>query len=161
IVFAKRFDLERLETVGEEVSVIGGVRRGLFVGGGGTGSAYFDVSNSGSMAYIQGPSTISLRYDLGLLDPATGVTPLQLMPNAYEVPRVSPDGKSIAVGIVEGNGANVLIYDRTTGAPRQLTSAGRNRYPVWSPDGIWVAFQSDREGDLGIWRQRADGSGTA
>src|SRR5262249_34132200 len=60
-----------------------------------------------------------------------------------------------------GNGANVLIYDRTTGAPRQLTSAGRNRYPVWSPDGIWVAFQSDREGDLGIWRQRADGSGAA
>src|SRR6185436_6505171 len=44
---------------------------------------------------------------------------------------------------------------------QQLTFEGKSRAPVWSPDGQWIAFQSDREGDLAIFRQRADGSGTA
>jgi Tol biopolymer transport system component len=48
-------------------------------------------------------------------------------------------------------------------APRRLTlpGAGANRDPIWSSDNAKVAFQSDREGDLGIWWQRADGNGTA
>jgi Tol biopolymer transport system component len=44
---------------------------------------------------------------------------------------------------------------------RQLTFGGRNRFPIWSADGQHVAFQSDREGDLGIFWQRADGTGAA
>jgi Tol biopolymer transport system component len=46
-------------------------------------------------------------------------------------------------------------------APRRLTFGGQNRAPVWSPDDQWIAFQSDRDGDLAIYRQRADGSATA
>ena len=44
---------------------------------------------------------------------------------------------------------------------RRLTFGGKNRAPIWSPDGQWIAFQSDREGDPAIFRQHADGSGTA
>ena len=44
---------------------------------------------------------------------------------------------------------------------RRLTFGGKNRFPIWSADGQRVAFQSDREGDLGIFWQRADGSGAA
>jgi hypothetical protein len=44
---------------------------------------------------------------------------------------------------------------------RRLTQGGANRYPVWTPDGKRIAFQSDREGDRGIWWQAADGSGPA
>ena len=43
---------------------------------------------------------------------------------------------------------------------QRLTFGGKNRHPIWSRDGRWVAFQSDREGDLAIFRQLADGSGT-
>jgi Tol biopolymer transport system component len=46
-------------------------------------------------------------------------------------------------------------------APRRLTFGGRNRVPVWSPDGERIAFQSDREGDAGIFWQRADGMDSA
>jgi Tol biopolymer transport system component len=42
---------------------------------------------------------------------------------------------------------------------RRLTFGGRNRFPIWSSDGQHVAFQSDREGDLGIFWQRTDGTG--
>jgi Tol biopolymer transport system component len=44
---------------------------------------------------------------------------------------------------------------------RRLTFQGKNRVPIWSADGQRVAFQSDREGDLGIFWQRADGTGAA
>jgi len=38
---------------------------------------------------------------------------------------------------------------------------GRNRYPIWSPDGTRVAFQSDRGGEQAIYVQRVDGTGRA
>ena len=50
---------------------------------------------------------------------------------------------------------------KVCGASRQLTFAGKNRFPIWSTDGQFVTFQSDREGDLALFRQRADGTGNA
>ena len=52
---------------------------------------------------------------------------------------------------------------RSGTAPRRLTlpGTGANRYPIWSSDNRRIAFQSDREGDLAIWWQRADGDGAA
>jgi serine/threonine-protein kinase len=40
---------------------------------------------------------------------------------------------------------------------QRLTSAGNNRFPIWTSDGRRVAFQSDRDGDLAIFWQPADG----
>jgi dipeptidyl aminopeptidase/acylaminoacyl peptidase len=66
------------------------------------------------------------------------------------------------VGIDDGRDANIWIYDLTGGhSPRQLTMGGKNRFPVWTPDGTRIAFQSDREGDAAIFWQRADGNGPA
>src|SRR5262245_59127688 len=56
----------------------------------------------------------------------------------------------------------VSIYELDgSKAPRRLTFGGKNRSPAWSPKSEWIAFQSDRDGDAGIYQQRADGSGTA
>ena len=44
---------------------------------------------------------------------------------------------------------------------RRLTFGGNNRYPIWSPDGQRVAFDSDREGDRAIFWQKADGTDAA
>jgi Tol biopolymer transport system component len=80
----------------------------------------------------------------------------------YSFLRASPNGKRVAFTSEQGKDANVWIYDiGGTTAPRQLTIGGANRYPVWSPDSERVAFQSDREGDLAIFWQRADGIGAA
>jgi Tol biopolymer transport system component len=54
------------------------------------------------------------------------------------------------------------VYDLSASTPpRRLTFGGQNLASVWSPDGRMIAFQSSRDGDLGILRQRADGSGSA
>jgi Tol biopolymer transport system component len=71
---------------------------------------------------------------------------------------LSPDGKQVAVGMNDGKDANIWIYDLSgASVMRQLTFGGHNRFPVWSADGQYITFQSDREGDSAIYWQRADG----
>jgi Tol biopolymer transport system component len=90
-----------------------------------------------------------------------GTTPVPIPSGTYTYPRVSRDGKFVAVEKDDGQDANVWIYDLSTATNnlRRLTFGGHNRFPVWSGDGQRVAFQSDREGDVAIFAQRADGSG--
>jgi Tol biopolymer transport system component len=85
-----------------------------------------------------------------------------LPPRPYQVPRFSPDGRHLAVGVEDGNDVNVWVYELAgTSSIRQLSLGGRNRFPVWSDDSAHIAFQSDREGDPAIWWQRADGTDQA
>jgi Tol biopolymer transport system component len=66
----------------------------------------------------------------------------------------------MAVGSDDGKEAIIWIYDlRGTSSLRRLTFGGNNRFPIWSADGQRIAFQSDRDGDAAIFRQRADGTG--
>jgi Tol biopolymer transport system component len=75
---------------------------------------------------------------------------------------VSPDGRRLAVTTDDGKEAIFWIYDLDGAtAIRRLTIGGRNRAPIWSADSQRVVFQSDRDGDLAIFWQRADGTGTA
>src|SRR5262245_36474103 len=85
-----------------------------------------------------------------------------LPPGLYETLRVSPDGKRIAYSNTTGSDRSIYIHDLSSSAsPRRLTFGGRSRFPVWSADGLRVAFQSDRDGDLAIFWQRADGTDAA
>jgi serine/threonine-protein kinase len=155
-LFAVPFDLKRLQKTGGPVPVVEGVFRGA------TGASQFSVSNTGSIIYVPGPvSASSADFTIALLDWKGDVERLMLPPKAYMYPRLSPDGKQVAVSTDEKT-ANVWIVDLSKAtAPRQLTLGGSNRYPVWSSDGKRIAFQSDREGDMGIFWQAADGTGTA
>src|SRR5262245_43975737 len=148
-----------MQVMGGPVPVIEGVRRG----GAGIGTTHFSFSDTGSLIYVPGPvSAVGAQLILALMDRKGTLDVRKVPPKAYGIPRVSPDGKQIAFGIDDSKDANVWIYDLAgTSAIRQLTVGGHNRYPIWSPDGQRVVFQSDREGDLGIFWQRADGSGTA
>ena len=147
-LFAVPFDLRRLEVTGEAVPIVEGVRRAPD-----TGVAQFSFSNTGSLIYIPGPvSTSSAQSSLALVDRKGGLEPLKLPPGAYEHPRVSPDGTRIVFATDDGKDANVWTYDLSgASAPRRLTFGGKNRFPIWSADGERVAFQSDREGDFGIF----------
>jgi len=155
-LYAIRFDPGRLETSGQPIPVLEGVRR--------TGpAAEFSVSRNGTIVYIPGPATASDGSFNLLLATAKGAVDMLKVPaGPYVAPRASPDGKRIAFGVDNGKEAAVYIYDLSGArAMQRLTFGGGNRFPVWSPDGKDVAFQSDRGGTLAVWRQRADGTGTA
>jgi serine/threonine-protein kinase len=97
---------------------------------------------------------------LAFVDRKGSIEPLRLPPGAYEYPRVSPDGKRVAFG--RSDDARIWTYNLSgASSPQRLTIGGRNRYPIWSADGQRIAFQSDREGDLGMFWQKADGTGSA
>lgn len=92
-------------------------------------------------------------------------------PRHYYLPRISPDGKRIAVE-VHLDKPDIWIVDIATGNMRQLTHEGANRFPLWSPDGARVLYSSDRHrepvegervffGGHEVYWQAADGSGEA
>ena len=89
-------------------------------------------------------------------------TPLKLPPADYVHPRVSPDGKVLAVGQNTGRESDIWTYDLSEQTEiRRLTFGGNNRFPVWSGDGRRVTFQSARDGDRAIFWQSADGASGA
>jgi len=163
-ILAIPFDVKALTLRGHPVPVVEGVR---FATSGNAGSAQFSVSRTGTLIYAEGlPLAVQSSPQGGLIvvlvDKNGAPAPTALLPNSYAAVRISPNGKQIAVGTDDGKEANIWVYDLAgKAAIRRLTFGGRNLYPVWSGDGERILFQSDREGDKGIFWQRADGTGMA
>ncbi len=162
VLFARPFDLGRLAVTGNAVSVIEGVRRGA--GAVGTGTAHFSVSDTGTLAYLPGPIASSSipNLQLAFADRSGALDVLEIPPGPYSVPRMSPDGRAIAFGRDDGRDVSIWLYDLSGAVLAcRLTFGGQDRYPAWTADSHRVVFQSDREGDLALFWQRIDGTGTA
>ena len=177
-LFAVAFDLQRLELTGDPVPVVEGVRRstgstsgiGVVVTPGlrmatspGAGEADFSVSDTGTLVFVAGPSVAagSALMDIVLTDRTPAIERLKIPAGRYATPRASPDGKQIAFVSDDGSEATIWTYNLAgTSAMQRLTLGGRNRFPIWTSDSQRVAFQSDRDGDLAIFWQPADGVGT-
>jgi Tol biopolymer transport system component len=160
-LLAVPFDLERLRVLGGPVPIVEGVRRtqnaaNTFQ------AAHFTFSQHGALAYVPGPVSASiLDAEIALIDRTGSTQPLNVPPSPYVAPRVSPNGRFVAATTDDVNEAAIWIYDLVgTSAIQRLTFTGKNRHPIWSRDSAWVAYQSDREGDAAIFRQRADGTGS-
>jgi Tol biopolymer transport system component len=81
----------------------------------------------------------------------------------YGTPKLSPDGKHLAIEVKAGAKQDVYIYDIATGRSMRLTLKGSNTSPVWTPDGRRVAFSRYMEGQEKsslVWKP-VDGGGEA
>jgi len=159
VVFARPFDADALEVRGGAASVIEGVGRPA--GDQSGGGAHFAVSDTGTLVYLAGPveGADGDVLQLAFVDREGKVEPLDVPAGRYATPRLSPDGRSVAFTSVDDQGESIWVYDTVNGgAARRLTFDGNARIPVWSADSQRVTYQSDREGDLGIFWQRADGT---
>ncbi len=127
-----------------------------------SGVLFFDLARDGTLAYAEADPKASMLELVWVRRDGT-VEPLPLPAREYRGPRVSPDGKLIAVAIGPGRGAasDVYIHDLARGTTARLTFDGASASPVWAPDGARVAFGSrTAAGDNLAWKA-ADGGEAA
>jgi eukaryotic-like serine/threonine-protein kinase len=73
--------------------------------------------------------------------------------------RISPQGDRIALTMDTGT-MDIWVFDIARSVRTRLTFGPiQNEFPVWSPDGKWIAFVSDRNGHSNLIRKPSDGSG--
>jgi serine/threonine-protein kinase len=132
-VYAAPFDLRRLEVTGQAVPVLQDVAGSLS-----NGTAAFDVLENGTLAYIE-ESVANPPRMLVWVDRSGVERPARLQGAVYHFPRLSPDGKRIAVGIAENGVRNLWVYEIERDVLQRITSEQASSLgPIWSPDGRWL-----------------------
>lgn len=158
IVYAKAgkllavpFDVRRREVTGSPFVVQDGVMMSR-----NTGAAHYALSKRGDLAYVPGTAEGGRRR-LVWVDRTGKPEPLPLPPASYLYPRISPDQKRLAVEI-EGPNHDFYFYDFDRTVLSKVTTDGLSHDPVWSPDGLRLAFRSWQAGGMTMWWMQSDRS---
>jgi Tol biopolymer transport system component len=115
------------------------------------------LSANGSLLYQKGGVTSQL------VTLKNGTTQVLLdSAQIYLHPRLSPDGRRIAVEVQGAAGVEIWILDLQNHTSARLTHGGFNNRPEWTPDGRQVLYTSStRKPADALWLQPADGSAEA
>jgi len=151
-LMAVSFDPQRLAVMGAAVPVVDGVLQSTS-----SGAAQYSFSTEGSLVYVPG-GIQTAQNKLVWVSRNGAEEPLAAAARPYSNPRLSPDGRRVAVGIDEQE-SQVWLYDITRETLTRLTFEGSiNGYPVWTPDGKRIAFSSSKDGPQNVFWQLANGS---
>ena len=156
VLMAQAFDARRLELSGEPFPV---TDRVVLMSPPNQGAAY-SISTNGVLAWQAGSSPE--RTQLAWFDRSGRKLRVLGEPADYSNPVLSPGDDRLAVGRRDAQTGtrDLWIFDVIRGTSRRLTFNPADDFgPVWSPDGAWIAFTSDRKGIRDIYRKRADGLG--
>jgi eukaryotic-like serine/threonine-protein kinase len=140
------FDPDRLRFEGDPVVVAPQVtQQAQALWGGGL----FSVSEGSTLAYVSGFAEGMPTATLTWLDRTGKQIGTVGEPGQYASPRLSHDGKRLAV--TSGDPGDILLFDLERQVSARFTfDEGNDGTPIWSPDDADIVFQSAREsrGDL-------------
>jgi DNA-binding winged-HTH domains len=150
ILYAQRFDRQRLRATGEPIPITNRDIAGPSV----FYPSEFSISQNGVLAF---QSSTDLASSLMWID-ARGRGLGEFHAPQYTDPAFSPDGHFLA-GACDQAGTGILaicVHDIARGSTARISPGPNDRFPVWSPDGREIAYNSNG----GIYRTSADGVGT-
>ena len=151
-LYAVAFDHRTLEVSGTPVKVLDGVLMSTNIG-----TAYFDISRNGDLAYALGPPENGGRT-LHWVDRRGRSVRLPLPPRSYLNPRISPDGSRLAMEI-EGPNHDFYLYDFDRDVMSKMTTDGISHAPIWTPDARRIAYRTWKGGAMTMSWMPADRSG--
>jgi Tol biopolymer transport system component len=155
-LMAVPFDLSRMEVRGAPVPVQEGVMTTSLTSGG----AEYDVTESGMLAFVPGNARAPVR-SLAWVDRAGIAKTIPAPPRVYNAPRLSPDGKQLAVQINDDGALAIWVYDFARNTLTRLTfGPGISSNPLWTSGGRKIIYNTRPASGSPSFRSKlADGSG--
>jgi serine/threonine-protein kinase len=153
-LMAVPFDAGRLAVTGAPVPVLEGVLMGLS-----HPVAHYSLSDNGTLVYAPGTGVGGERT-LVWVDRAGNAERLPLPARMYLHPRISPDGRNIAVEI-EGPVHDFYNYELARGVLTKMSLTGSSHWPLWTPDGKRLTYRRWLPGGFTLWWMPADRSAEA
>jgi eukaryotic-like serine/threonine-protein kinase len=149
-LFVVPFDLARLEIAGDPVPVVQGFQLAHATG------PQISVSQAGHIAYASAGAVRGLM--LVFIDRTGKERKINVPNEEYAWPRLSPDGHRLAMSI-QADKPDLWVYDFSRDTLTRFTSERINNFPLWTPDGQWLTFNSRNSSEpANIYWKPADGS---
>jgi Tol biopolymer transport system component len=139
---AQRLDVAKGALVGEPVSLADGV---VNVSASATGVVAYRVSEGGQRQLTWVDRSGAVRGSVGPPDVS------------LSAPRVSPDGRQVAFSRETQGKTDIWLQDDAR-ASRMTFGSGDSEYPVWSPDGSRLVFESGAGTTLGLYQKPTNGA---
>ena len=137
-ILAVPFDLGTRTQTGESFAVESGVLVGQW-----GGAASFAVSDTGVLAFVRG-STWERHLHYWFDREGRRLTQFGPPMTAAWGLEIEPGGRRVATAILSKTNDDIHLLEEGMVAPQRLTfGAGSEGWPVWSPDGARMAWQSD------------------
>jgi Tol biopolymer transport system component/tRNA A-37 threonylcarbamoyl transferase component Bud32 len=145
------FDLARLVVSGAPRTVVDDVAMNLT-----DGAAAFDVSESGTLAYMPVDSYVT-ETSVVLVDRKGNESAALPRKDRYNNPRLSPDGSRVSVDIRSADSTgDVWVFELGRSVGTRITAEdGREFGAEWTPDGRELIFSSERP-FFDLYRRSAD-----
>ena len=154
-LMAQRFDAGKLETSSDAMPIAEPVEYDL-----GFNNAVFSVSQNGILIYQT--STKETGFQLEWFDRKGASLGKIGEPAEYVAIALSPDGQKIAFDVYDYQSRNmdIWLYELARKLKTRFTfDPSGDGYPIWSPDGSRILFNSDRRGHLDLFQKTTSGAG--
>jgi eukaryotic-like serine/threonine-protein kinase len=163
-LFAVRFDPVSLRVSGEPSRVLPDVMQAIYgsAPGRASGVAQFDISADGTLAFLPGGTISAQPNRMAWVERGGRIEPLDVEPMHYLFPKISPDGKRVAVtGQRSTEETTLYIIDLARGVSAPVMKGAH--FALWAPDGSRLVAATAKavgqEQGQGIYSIPVTGSG--